>query len=77
MIIYAPSLYHTLTALTGHIKGIPAFIVANDDPIILITPRSCVFVIAKGVIVRTTSFIIHFGNIGLRARSVNLELRIA
>lgn len=75
--IYCPSLYPILTALIGPENGIPALRIASDDQMILSTHRSCCRSSASGVIVTTTSLIIPFGNIGLSARSVNLELRIA
>jgi hypothetical protein len=65
-------MYQTLTAPTGHANGIPAISVAIDDPIIESSPGECFLSICNGEIVSTTSFTIHFGNIGLSGLSVSL-----
>jgi len=70
-------LYHILTAQTGPSKGIHASIMAKDAQIIENTQGLFSLSTEKGLIVTTTSFTIHSGNIGLIGLSVSLEIRIA
>gem|GEM_PF-6638194 len=60
------------TAPTGPRNGIPAIIILRDAQIRLITHRSCVWSIERGVTLRTIGLIIPLGNNGLSALSVNL-----
>lgn len=70
--INSPSIRQIRIAPTGHLRGIPASITANDDPINDITHKSCVPSIESGVTEMTVPLIIPFGNNGLNALSVSL-----
>ena len=75
--INSPSRYPICAAPTGPSNGIPAAIIESEAPIICITPSPNWWSNASGVIETTTSLIIPFGNIGLKALSVNLAYKIA